>query len=331
MDFSSPSSQQDMHKHALTVSDLRVEYKISTGRRQHSIHAVNGLSFHAAYGQVTALLGPNGAGKTTTLECSQGLLEPTAGSVKLLGENPWKASPDLRARMGVMLQDGGLPQSARPGEFLQHVSAMYRHPANMTELMDMLGISAFAKTPLRRLSGGQRQRVALAAALAGNPEIVFLDEPSAGLDPQSRAVVFDLIVSLKERGVAVLLTTHLLDDAQKLADYVVIMDQGVLQKSGTVAELVADDDKTNTLQLQLTPSQYDRWLSQPPRAVALGHKAVETKNAHHQITITGNIDPDFFQEIITWFTCTGELPMSLSLQPRTLEEVFLSISGREIR
>ncbi|MDO5617758.1 MAG: ABC transporter ATP-binding protein [Kocuria sp.] len=317
---------------ALSVRNLRMEFKVAVGRGHHSVQAVNGLSFAAARGEVTALLGPNGAGKTTTLECAQGLLKPTGGSVELLGHNPWNAGPELRARAGVMLQDGGLPQSARPGEFLKHISSMYRHPADMAELIELLGIAAFQKTPLRRLSGGQKQRVALAAALAGDPEIVFLDEPSAGLDPQSRAVVFDLITTLKERGTAVVLTTHLLDDAQRLADHVVIVDRGTVRKSGTVAELIAGEDNPGTLRLGLTQRQRARWREAPPSFVGRAHTlGLSVEHGSDGVSVTGAFGPELLQEVAAWLAASAELPTSMTLQPRTLEDVFLAVAGREIR
>lgn len=313
-----------------------VEFKVSSGPGFHTVQAVNGLDFTAFHGQVTALLGPNGAGKTTTMECAQGLLKPTSGAVRLLGENPWNAGPQLRARAGVMLQDGGLPQSARPGEFLRHVSSMYRTAADMPRLMQRLGIDGFARTPLRRLSGGQKQRVALAAALAGRPEIVFLDEPSAGLDPQSRGVVFDLIRQLTEEGVAVVLTTHLLDDAQRLADRVVIVDRGTVRASGTVAELIAGDGEPRMLRIGLTAGQREAWIRRPPSWAAPAAPgepgaAVEVRLEGEEVTVTGQFGAELLAQASRWLEATGELPVSMSLQPRTLEDVFLAIAGEEIR
>ncbi|MCY1158099.1 MAG: transporter ATP-binding protein, partial [Citricoccus sp.] len=158
-------------------------------RRRGDVEILRGVDFQARAGQVTALLGPNGAGKTTTLTIAQGLDRPDAGTVELLGRDPWRAGSALRSRVGVMLQDGGLPPSATPARLLAHVASLYRAPADMAALVERLGIGEFAGRDIRRLSGGQRQRVALAAALAGRPRVVFLDEPSAGLDPVSRQLV----------------------------------------------------------------------------------------------------------------------------------------------
>lgn len=298
----------------------------SSARRRN---AVDGLSLSARFGEVTALLGPNGAGKTTTLECAQGLQRPSSGTVRLLGEDPWGAAPALRARAGVMLQDGGLPQSARPGEYLRHIAAMYRDALPAAELEELLGIGSFARTPIRRLSGGQRQRVALAAALVGRPEIVFLDEPSAGLDPQSRAAVFDLIAELRDRGAAVVLTTHLLDDAQRLADHVVIVDQGTVRASGSVQELIDADGSAGALRLELTPEQRTLWEQRPPELSRPAEVSVSRDRA--QLVLSGAVGPEHLAEITAWLQATGSLPVSLSLQPRTLEDVFLDLSGRQMR
>ena len=199
---------------------------------------------------MVVLLGANGAGKTTTLACAQGLLKPTRGTVRLLGENPLQADPELRAKVGIMLQDGGLPNAMHPIPLLEHISTMYTDPYPVEELAERLGIDAFNGTTIRRLSGGQKQRVSLAAALIGRPDVLFLDEPSAGLDPQSRNVVFDIIREQRELGTAIVLTTHLIDDAQKLADYVYIIENGATVQEGTVSELIASDG-TNRLQYTL--------------------------------------------------------------------------------
>jgi ABC-2 type transport system ATP-binding protein len=157
---------------------------------------VDGLDLVARQGAVTAVLGPNGAGKTTTIECCEGLRSPDGGSVRVLGRDPVADARALRPRVGVMLQDGGLPTGVRALELLRHVAAMYATPRPVDELAERLGLHGFARTTVRRLSGGQRQRVALAAAVIGRPDVVFLDEPSAGMDPQSRRAVWDLVPEL---------------------------------------------------------------------------------------------------------------------------------------
>lgn len=201
--------------------------------------ALNGLSFDARGGHVTCVLGPNGAGKTTAVELAVGLREPQQGSVRVLGIDPWRAPADHRAQVGVMLQDGGLPASVTPDRLLKHLASLYS-VNDRTELIDVLGISDFARTPTRRLSGGQRQRLALAAALIGRPKVVFLDEPSAGLDPHSRLDVWDLICAARDRGAAVVVTTHSFEEAERLADWVVVVASGKVVADGTVASVTAE-------------------------------------------------------------------------------------------
>jgi ABC-2 type transport system ATP-binding protein len=334
-----PAQSPPASSPALSIERLVKEFPVRRRRsrrpggpgatRADAVHAVNDLSLTARHGEITALLGPNGAGKTTTLECAQGLQRPSAGTVRLLGQDPWRAGPDLRARVGVMLQDGGLPQAVRPLELLRHVASLYRSPRDMDELVELLGINGFDRTVVRRLSGGQRQRVALAAALAGNPEVLFLDEPSAGMDPQSRNIVFDLVQQLRREGVCIILTTHLLDDAQRLADQVYIVDHGRVMAQGSVAELVAPGaDAPAVLVLTLAPEQLG---AGPFPWDGPGFEDVRTSRAGRTVTLTGALTPPMLEAVTRWFTTTGTMPESLSLQPRTLEDVFLDISGREIR
>ena len=203
------------------------------------VRALDGATWTAAAGEVTAVLGPNGAGKTTLVECCEGLRRPDSGEVRVLGADPWRAGAGHRARVGVMLQDGGLPNAARPLRLLDHLARMYAAPAPVPELADRLGITGFAGTSIRRLSGGQRQRVALAAALVGRPEVAFLDEPSAGLDPHARLDVWDLVRSVADSGTAVVLTTHSFEEAERLADRVVIIAAGRTVAEGRPAEVAA--------------------------------------------------------------------------------------------
>jgi ABC-2 type transport system ATP-binding protein len=211
----------------------------SVGKTYGSVTALDGATFAAEAGQVTAVLGPNGAGKTTMVECCEGLRRPDRGSVRVLGTDPWRAGPDHRARVGVMLQDGGLPASVKPLRLLTHLASMYAAPVPVADLAGRLGIDSFAGTSVRRLSGGQRQRVALAAALVGRPEVVFLDEPSAGLDPHARLDVWELVRSVATDGAAVVLTTHSFEEAERLADRVVIVAAGRTVADGTPAEVAA--------------------------------------------------------------------------------------------
>jgi ABC-2 type transport system ATP-binding protein len=206
-------------------------------KRYGGVVALDGASWQAERGAVTAVLGPNGAGKTTMVECCEGLRRPDGGQVRVLGADPWHAGPAHRARVGVMLQDGGLPASARPLRLLRHLSSMYAAPAPLDPLVRRLGIDEFAGTSVRRLSGGQRQRVALAAALVGRPEVAFLDEPSAGLDPHARLDVWELVRSLADQGAAVVLTTHSFEEAERLADHIVVVAAGTVVAQGSLTQV----------------------------------------------------------------------------------------------
>lgn len=286
------------------------------------VRVLNGISLKANPGAVTTLLGSNGAGKSTTLACAQGLLRPDGGKVSLLGEDPYGASPALRSRVGVMLQDGGLPPSLRPIPLLRHVASLYQRPADINALIERLGINEFSNTSIRRLSGGQKQRVALAAALAGNPEVIFLDEPSAGLDPQSRQVVFDLITELRDAGLCIVLTTHLMEDAQRLSDYVYIIDDGINVAQGTVTELTARVSHESTG--QAVTFSADPALALPELA---GHLLL-LEHTPGQYRLEGVREANDLASLTAWWARENILPQSLSMQPRSLEDVFLEIADK---
>ena len=219
-----------MPEASLIVDDVRL---VLGGRR-----VLDGLTFHAAPGAVTALLGPNGAGKSTTIRCCTGLLTADAGRVSVLGQAP--GSPGTAARIGLMPQSTGAWSGIRPGELLRYLARLYAHPHRPEDLIAEFGLGPFARTPYRRLSGGQQQLVNLAGALIGRPELVFLDEPTAGLDPHVRRHTWAVIRRLADAGVAVLLTTHAMDEAAALADHVWLMDAGRVVVDGTVAELTRE-------------------------------------------------------------------------------------------
>jgi ABC-2 type transport system ATP-binding protein len=217
---------------AVTVRDLAKQFGATT--------ALAGMTWAARHGQVTAVLGPNGAGKTTTIECAEGLQRPDSGEVRVLGNDPWKAGPDHRAGVGVMLQDGGLPNGSTAVRLLRHLAAFHQQPADVDALVERLGIGSFGTTTVRRLSGGQKQRVALAAALVGRPAVAFLDEPTSGLDPHARLEVWDLVRETRDSGCAVIVTTHSFEEAQRLADHIVIVNLGRVVGQGAIAELTGE-------------------------------------------------------------------------------------------
>ena len=212
---------------------------------------VDGVSLTVAPGEIVALLGPNGAGKTTTVEIIEGYRRPDGGSVRVLGVDPLTGGRELRARVGLMLQEGGFDIRARPRETLRQYAAFHADARDPDELLRTVGLERVARTPYRRLSGGERQRLALAVALVGRPEVVILDEPTAGMDPEARAITRDLIRGLRADGVAMLLTSHDLVDVERLADRVVIMVAGRVRASGAPAALRGDDATLEDAYLRL--------------------------------------------------------------------------------
>ncbi|MDO5735555.1 MAG: ABC transporter ATP-binding protein [Propionibacteriaceae bacterium] len=202
--------------------------------------ALNNLSLEVLPGRVTSLLGPNGSGKTTFIRCCTGLVAPDSGTLKLFGESP--GSPKVLPRVALMPQQTGAWSQITPDRLLTYLSKLYAHPQPTTDLMRTLGIHGFATTPYRRLSGGQQQLVNLAGALIGRPEVVFLDEPTAGLDVRAKRSVWELLREVRDAGVAVLLTTHDMHEAAALADDVHIIDRGRVTVRGTVEELTCEQD-----------------------------------------------------------------------------------------
>ncbi|GAA1307186.1 ABC transporter ATP-binding protein [Brachybacterium tyrofermentans] len=215
---------------ALRIEDLTHSYG--------PVRALDGLTLTALRGQVTALLGPNGAGKTTAVSCATGLLRASGGAVEVLGRDPWNAGPEHRARVGVMIQDGGLASGSRAMQLLRYGASLHADPLDVDQVAEHLGIDDFAGTLVRRLSGGQRQRLALALAIVGRPELIFLDEPTAGMDPAIRRRVRHLIRSLADTGSAVVLTTHMMDDVVGLADAVCVIAGGRTVASGSVQDVI---------------------------------------------------------------------------------------------
>ena len=198
---------------------------------------VDDVSLAVAQGEIVAVLGPNGAGKTTTVEIIEGYRHADAGTVRVLGVDPTRGGRSLRARVGLMLQAGGIDLRARPRETIEQYARFHADPRDPDELVELLGLGPVAATPFRRLSGGERQRLGLALALVGRPEVLILDEPTAGMDPEARAVVRAMVAEQRAAGVATLLTSHDLTDVERLADRIVVLVAGRVAAAGTPAEL----------------------------------------------------------------------------------------------
>ncbi len=301
------------------VDDLRMTYGDTV--------AVDGLSLEVARGSITAVLGPNGAGKTTTLETCEGYRRAQSGSVRVLGLDPHAHRRELLPRIGVMLQTGGAWSGVHAVEMLRHVASLHAHPLGVDMLVERLGLGSCGRTPYRRLSGGQQQRLGLAMAVVGRPELVFVDEPTAGMDPQARRATWELLEELRTDGVTVVLTTHYMDEAERLADLVHVIDHGRLVTSGTPYALTRGTGQS-TIRLVVTEPF-------PPEAPAslqrtLGPDADVRKVNAQSLLITGPADASTLAKVSAWCEEHGVLPESLSLGQRTLEDVFLQLTGREL-
>jgi ABC-2 type transport system ATP-binding protein len=294
-------------------------------KRYGSTTAVSDLDLDVQPAEVLALLGPNGAGKTTTVEMCEGFIRPDAGTIEILGLNPITDNERVRARIGVMLQGGGAYPAAQAGEMLNLVAAYSANPLDPKWLMETLGLTEAAKTTYRRLSGGQQQRLALACAVVGRPELVFLDEPTAGMDAHARIVVWELIEALRADGVTVVLTTHQLTEAEELADRLVIIDRGVAVASGTPAELMRSGAE-NQLRFS-APRMLD--LSLLISALPESYKATET--APGEYLVEGHIDPQVLATVTAWCARLDVLATDMRVEQRSLEDVFLDLTGRELR
>ncbi|CAM5324302.1 ABC transporter ATP-binding protein [Streptomyces gougerotii] len=286
--------------------------------------AVDGLDLTARAG-VTAVLGPNGAGKTTTVETCEGYRRPDAGTVRVLGLDPVREAPALRPRIGVMLQSGGVYSGARADEMLRHMAKLHAHPLDVDALVERLGLGSCGRTTYRRLSGGQQQRLALAMAVVGRPELVFLDEPTAGLDPQARRSTWELVRELRADGVSVVLTTHAMDEAEQLADDVAIIDAGRVVAQGSPEELCRGGAE-NTLRFT-GRSGLD--LASLLKALPADTAAVELVPGSYRLT--GTVDPQLLATVTSWCAQHGVMPDQLSVERHTLEDVFLELTGKELR
>jgi ABC-2 type transport system ATP-binding protein len=289
--------------------------------------AVDGLSLSVAEGTITAVLGPNGAGKTTTLETCEGYRRPQQGTVRVLGLDPIADRKQLLPRIGVMLQGQGAWSGVRAMEMLKHIARLHAHPLDVDYLAERLGLGECGRTPYRRLSGGQQQRLGLAMALVGRPELVFVDEPTAGMDPQGRRTTWELLRELRADGVTVVLTTHYLEEAEELADQVHIIDRGRMIASGTPLELTRGG-ATATVRLVVTKPF-------PPGAreslrKALGEDTEVTLLDERSMRVTGKADPTTLAKVSRWCEENDVLPESLTLGRRSLEDVFLDLTGEKL-
>jgi ABC-2 type transport system ATP-binding protein len=286
--------------------------------------AVDRLDLTVDRHSITAVLGPNGAGKTTTLETCEGYRRPQGGRVRVLGRDPIADRSDLLPRIGVMLQGSGAWSGVRAMEMLRHIARLHAHPLDVGMLADRLGLHDCGRTPYRRLSGGQQQRLGLAMAVVGRPEVVFVDEPTAGMDPLARRTTWELLEELRGAGVTVVLTTHYMDEAERLADQIHIIDHGRAIASGSPAELTRGG--TATIRLVVTKPFPDG--APASLQAALGPQVEVTTINEVSLLIAGPADSTTLATVAGWCERQGVLPESLNLGQRNLEDVFLELTGR---
>jgi ABC-2 type transport system ATP-binding protein len=289
-----------------------------------SNRVVDELQFTVQRGEIFALLGPNGAGKTTTIETLEGYRKPDTGRVRVLGLDPIRESQALKSQIGVMLQQDGLYTGLTAREVLQLFAGYYRQPQNIDSLLERVGLNAANKTRCRRLSGGQKRRLALAVALVGNPILVFLDEPTSGMDPQARLATWEIIRELKQNEVTILLTTHLMDEAERLADRIAIIDHGRLVALNTPSGLTGVQNSTAVRFIapsgldctQLSSLQY----ASKAEEIQPGSYLIETDEAAQLIA-----------ELTTWLRDQHITLSELRVGHGSLEDVFLRLTGSEMR
>jgi ABC-2 type transport system ATP-binding protein len=289
-----------------------------------SRRVVDSLQFTVHRGEVFALLGPNGAGKTTTVETLEGYRSPDQGSLRVLGFDPIREGQALKVHIGVMLQQDGLYPGLTAREVLRLFASYYRQPRDVDELLERVGLTAAARTRCRRLSGGQKRRLALALALVGNPTLLFLDEPTAGMDPQARLATWEIIRDVKQQGTTVLLTTHLMDEAERLADRVAIIDHGRLIALDTPAQLTGVHN-ANIVRF-VAPTGLDcTKLAALPSA----QKAEEIRPGSYLIE-TAQV-PALLAELTAWLRDNNIILSELRVGHGSLEDLFLRLTGAQVR
>jgi ABC-2 type transport system ATP-binding protein len=296
---------------AIVVEDVRKAYG--------DLKAVDGVSLTVAEGEFFGILGPNGAGKTTTLEIIEGLREPDAGTVRLLGESPWPRNTGLLPRIGVQLQASAFFEKLTAREQLETFASLYGvGAAKANEMLDLVGLTDKADTREDKLSGGQRQRLSIACALVHDPDVVFLDEPTAALDPQARRNLWDVLRAIQERGKTILYTTHYLDEAEILCDRVAIMDKGRILAMDAPATLVRGLDAPTRVILE-------RGSLSTADATGLPG-ADDVAEDELSLTISTRTPADVLSALADRRALAG-----LQVRTATLEDVFLELTGREYR
>ncbi|HEX9036670.1 MAG TPA: ABC transporter ATP-binding protein [Ktedonobacterales bacterium] len=317
-DSRAPGGGAETGAAAISVRGLRKAYG--------EVVAVDGASFTVQPGEIFALLGPNGAGKTTTIEILEGYRAPDAGEARALGLDPRRDAVALKPQIGVMLQQDGLYQTMSASEILALYASFFSDPENPAELLERVGLSGSGRTRFRQLSGGQKRRLALAVAIVGKPRLLFLDEPTTGMDPQARRATWDIIQKLKARGVTILLTTHFMDEAERLADRIAIMDTGKIIALDTPAGLTTSQSTTGTeVRFHARPGLDVSALAKLEYA-----RSIREESPGVYVFDTGSAR-DLLVELTSWLRAQGVDLTEMRVGRSTLEDVFIRLTGKEIR
>ncbi len=289
--------------------------------------AVEAVSFEVKEGEIFGMVGPNGAGKTTTIECLEGLRKPDRGTIRVLGMDPQRQSRLLRERTGMQLQQSNLPDRMKVWEALDLYASFYPHAADWKELLVQLGLEEKRNTPFSKLSGGQKQRLFIALALLPDPQLIFLDELTTGLDPQARHATWDLVRDVRSKGKTVLLTTHFMEEAERLCDRVAILDHGRIVALDTPAGLIrclkAEERIIFSLDGAPLPAGFEKTLSGAVRLEVQGERVVVHGKNGRKVPLVSEVVGQLGQQGVRYHDLRTEQP--------TLEDVFLNLTGRELR
>ena len=298
---------------AVEIAHLRKTYG--------TLVAVDDVSFSVAEGEIFGILGPNGAGKTTTAECAIGLRSPDAGTIRLMGLDPHADADKIHEIVGVQLQASALPAKLRVGEILDMYRSFYREPADVSELIEVLGLAGKRKDYYKSLSGGQRQRLSIALALIGRPKIAVLDEMTTGLDPQARRDTWELIEGVRDRGVTILLVTHFMEEAERLCDRVALIDKGRVVALDTPARLAAQARGGKSVRFLPSAPFDDRLLRELPEVTR-----VEREGARVVVTGTGEL----VNAVVLALASAGVTARDVQLDSSNLEDAFVRLTGRHL-
>jgi len=304
---------------AIRCHNLRKTY-------EGKIEAVRGLDLEILPGECFGLLGPNGAGKTTTIEILEGLLEPTSGEVEILGKTWNSHSRELREVLGISLQETRLAEKLTVRETLELFASFYRRPLPVNVVMEEMALTEKADTWVGKLSGGQKQRLAVATALVANPRILFLDEPTTGLDPQSRRQLWEIIRQFQSRGGTVLLTTHYMDEAERLCDRIAIVDHGLIIASGTPGELTERLGGHHMVEFEATG---DGLPSLEACHLLPGVEAVHEEDGH--VVLSVREPHETIPSLLAALQARGSKLLHLTTRQASLEDVFVHLTGRHLR